>query len=288
MTPHKNTHNNNHKNRAITAVFNRFAFICLLASGAVLTACIGGESAESRHDFSSRTFVLDGNLSSQAATASGAGLSDVAYRYLTSIGFQGFERQGTIIGNKRQGNFDGNTDRLDAEDGFLLIETKGEGGDGGHVFAGRFDTTDVGDELTEAPPVAIFSGQATMVLVHAEGGGLFGGNTSVRSKMDFSNLALTVNFDDKTLKGSDSNGFGRLTVDGRFSGKRLLGNVTATFNDTAIIKAASRSNFTADLDGLIGEDGAVGVFNNHLARGRPSDYAFAGGFVVKPPPATNP
>ncbi len=290
MTPRNNIHKNTHKNRAITAFMNRFAFICLIASTAVLTACGGKESAESRYDFSSRTFVLPGDLSLQASTAGGAGnISDVAYRYLTRIGFQGYERQGTVVGRIIRGSdFDNSNDRLGAEDGFLIVYTGGEDGAGGHVFAGRFDTTDVGAELTEAPPVATFSGQAHVVVVHARGGGLFGGRNSIISQIRFTNLDLTVNFDDKTLIGTDSNGLGTLNVNGRFSGRNLSGSVTTTFTNSDVISAASRNDFTANLDGRIGADGAVGVFNNHLARGRPSDRAFGGGFVVKAPPATNP
>ncbi|MGU9962942.1 MAG: hypothetical protein ACNYPD_02430 [Candidatus Halichondribacter symbioticus] len=290
MTPPNNTHKNTHKNRMITAFINRFALICVIASTAVLTACIGGESAELRHDFSSRSFVLDGNLSLQASTsADGAPLSAVALRYLDSISFQGYERAGTVFGTVIRGNFDGNSERLDAEDGFLIVHTAGEDGAGGHVFAGRFDTTDVGAELTEAPPVATFSGRAHVVIVHARGGGLFSGGNSIISQIPFDNLDLTVNFDDKTLIGEDSNGLGTLNVNGRFSEQTLSGTVTTTFTNRDVISAASRNDFTANLDGRIGADGAVGVFNNHLARGRPSDYALGGGFVVKPPPAaTNP
>ena len=294
MTPDKNAHNitpnNTHKNRMITSFINRFALICLIASGAMLTACIGNESKESLYDFSSRTFVLPGNFSLQASTSGdGAPLSAVALRYLNSIGFNKFERQGTVFGTAIRGNFDGNDDRLGAEDGFLIIETKGENGDGGHVFAGRFETTNVGDELTEAPPVATFSGRAAVILVHSEGGGgLFNANTSLRSALTFDSLDLEVNFDDKTLIGTDNNSLGRLNVSGRFNKQTLSGTVVATFTSGDVFRAANRSDFTATLTGVIGEDGAVGVFNSHLARGRPSDYALGGGFVVKPPPATNP
>ncbi len=293
MTPDKNTHNNTHKNRAITAFFNRFALICFIASGAVLTACIGNESKESLYDFSARTFVLPSDLSIEASTGSGNESSNVALRYLTSINFDKYERQGTVFGTVIRGSdFDSSNDRLGAEDGFLIIETKGENGDGGHVFAGRFDTTDVGDELTATPPVATFSGQAVVVLVHSEGSGLFSGNTSLSRRVRFNDLELTVDFDAKSLKGtvtgSPTNGADSLTVDGRFSGERLSGSVRMNLADPAIVGVADRSAFTASLNGVIGEDGAVGVFNNHLARGKPSDYALGGGFVVKPPPATNP
>ncbi len=284
MTPHKNTH----KNKAITAFINRFALICLIASTAVLTACIGGESAESRHDFSSRTFVLDGDFSLEASTANDIEANAVAFRYLTRIGFQGYERAGRVFGTVIRGDFDGNSERLDAEDGFLIVRTAGEDGAGGHVFAGRFENTNVGAELTEAPPVATFSGQAHVVIVHARGGGLFSGGNSIISQIPFTNLDLTVNFDDKTLIGEDSNSLGTLNVNGRFNEQTLSGSVNIIFTNSDVISAASRNDFTANLDGRIGADGAVGVFNNHLARGRPSDYALGGGFVVKPPPATSP
>ena len=293
MTPHKNAHNithkNTHKNRAITAFINRFAFICLIASTAVLTACIGNESKESLYDFSSRTFVLPSGLSSQAA-AGGTNNepSNIALRYLESINFERYERKGRVVGRIIRGSdFDSSNDRLGAEDGLLIVYTRGEGGDGGHAFAGRFDTTEVGAELTAAPPVATFSGRAHVVLVHARNGGLFRSNNSIISEIPFENLTLTVNFDDKTLIGTDSNGLGTLNVNGKFSGRTISGTVTTTFTNSDVISAASRDDFTANLEGQIGEDGAVGVFNNHLARGRPSDRALAGGFVVKAPPPAN-
>ncbi len=281
--------NNNDKNKAITAFINRFALICLIASGAVLTACGGKDSAESRYDFSSRSFVLNGDLSLQASTASGAGLSDVAFRYLTRISFQGYERAGTVFGTKIQGDFN-NVPGLGADDGVLIIETRGEDGAGGHVFAGRFETTDVGAELalSEATPVATFRGEAIVVLVHARRGGLFRTNDSLRSSMDFTNLELTANFAGNTLTGSGSNPSGeRLSVDGRFNGKSITGSVTATFVNSDVLEArANQNTISSNLTGQIGEHGAVGAFNSHLARGRPSDYALAGGFVVKPIPAS--
>ncbi len=289
MTPPKNTH----KNKAITAFINRFALTCLLASTAMLTACIGtGGDSPGDVDFSARSFVLPASSSIEASTATGVALNGVALRYLTSIGFQGYERQGTVFGTAIRGNFDGNTDRLDAEDGFLLIETKGEVGNGGHVFAGRFDTTDVGDELTDATPTATFSGPAALILVHATGGGA-STKSSLSRRVHFNDLELTVNFDAKsltgTVTGSTTNSADSLTVDGRFSEKRLSGSVRMNLADPAIVDLASRSAFTATLNGVIGADGAVGVFNNHLARDRASDYALGGGFVVKaPPPAANP
>ncbi len=288
MTPHNITHNNTHKNRMITSFINRFALICVIASTAVLTACIGNESKESLYDFSSRTFVLPSGLSSQAA-AGGTNNepSNIALRYLESIGFDKYERKGRVVGRVFRGSdFDGSNDRLGAEDGFLIVYTRGENGDGGHAFAGRFDTTNVGNELIAAPPVATFSGRAHVVIVHARDGGLFSTNNSIISEITFNNLNLTVNFDDKTLIGSDSNGLGTLNVNGRFSGRNLSGSVITTFTNDDVMSAASRDDFTSNLEGQIGEDGAVGVFNNHLARGRPSDRAFSGGFIVKAPPAS--
>ncbi len=281
MTPRNNIHNN----KAITAFITRFALICLIASATMLTACIGNESKESLYDFSSRTFVLPSGLSTQAATG---GInnepSNIALRYLQSIGFDKYERQGRVVGRVFRGSdFDGSNDRLGATDGFLLVYTRGENGDGGHAFAGRFDTTDVGAELTAAPPVATFSGRAHVVLVHARHGGLFSTKNSLISEITFDNLNLTVNFDGKTLIGSDSNGFGTLNVNGKFSGRNISGTVTTIFTNGG----ADRNDFTANLEGQIGEDGAVGVFNNHQASGRSSDYAFAGGFVVKAPPPAN-
>ena len=284
--------NNTHKNWAVTAFINRFALTCLLASTAVLTACIGtgGGGPGDIHDFSARSFVLPGSFSLEASTSTdGAPLSSVALRYLNSINFQGYQRAGEVFGYTVLGDFN-NDPGLGADDGVLIIQTRGEDGAGGHVFAGRFETTDVGAELalSEATPTATFRGEATVVLVHARNGGLFGTNDSLRGRLDFTNLELTANFDGNTLTGSGSNPSGeRLSVDGRFNGKSITGNVTATFVNPDILEArANQNTITSNLTGQIGEHGAVGAFNSHLARGRPSDYALAGGFVVKPIPAS--
>ena len=181
------------------------------------------------------------------------------------------------------GNFNDNDNYLDDKDGVFIIERKSGDGSGVHVFAGRFETTDVGDALTETTPIVTFRGNASVVLVHAREDGLFSGGTSLRRKMNFTNLELTANFTARTLRGNNSNSSGdRLMVDGKFNGERISGNVTMTFVDSEILKVANRSDFTANLTGVIGEDGAVGVFNSHLTRGHPSDYALGGGFVVKP------
>ncbi len=290
MTPRKNTH----KNKAITAFINRFALICLLASTAVLTACGDKESAESRNDFSARPFILDSNLSSQASIANGIEPNAVALRYLRSINFEGYERAGEVFGDVVRGNdFDVSNDRLGADDGLLIIQTRGENRSGGHVFVGRFETTDVGAELalSEATPIATFRGNATVVLVHARNGGLFSASDSYRARMEFTNIELTANFAGNTLTGGEENPDGRaLRVNGTFNDKRITGSVTAIFTDNTVRQLASRNDFmSTNLMGLIGEDGAVGTFTNHLPRGNPSDYALGGGFVVKaPPPAANP
>ena len=287
MTPSKNIH----KNRMINAFFNRFALVCVIASGAVLTACGDKESAESRNDFSSRTFILDSNLSSRATTATiRSEESNVAYTYLRNIGFQGYEREGEVFGDVVRGDFN-NDPGLGADDGVLIIQTRGNDGAGGHVFAGRFETTEVGAPLalSEATPTATFRGNATVILVHARNGGLFRTNDSYRARMDFTNIELTANFAGNTLTGGEENPDGRaLRVNGTFNDKRITGSVTAIFTDNTVRQLASRNDFmSTNLTGLIGEDGAVGTFTNHLPRGRPSDYAFGGGFVVKAPPPAN-
>ncbi len=288
MTPHKNAHNNTHKNKTITAFINRFAFICLIASASVLTAC-GNESPESRYGWSSRSFTLDDDLSGQVAAAGGnrAQLLAATVAYLRRIGFEDYQRQGTIGFHAIRGNdFDDDNTSLGATDGILVMQTSGSDGGGGHVFAGMLGTTQVGPAFEKTAPTATFNGRAIILIVHDRGGGFFSSGNSLENVVSFDNLELTANFEAGTLRGSNTNSLGEiLDVNATINDNILNGTVGVTFTNSAIIKAANRSLFPANLTGRIGENGAVATFASHLARGRPSDYALGGGFVVKPIPA---
>ncbi len=289
MTPDKNTPNNTHKNNAITAFINRFALICVIASGMMLTACGDKESPESRYGWSSRSFTLEDDLSGQVATyGTRAQLLDATLAYLRRIGFEDYQREGTIGFHAIRGSdFDVDNTSLGATDGILVMQTSGNDGGGGHVFAGRLGTTDVGPAFEQTEPTATFRGRAIILMVHNSGGGFFSSGNSLENVVSFDNLALTANFEAGTLSGSNTNTKGEiLDVNASINGDILTGTVDVTFTDSAIIKAANRSLFRDNnLTGRIGENGAVATFASHLARGRPSDYALGGGFVVKPTPA---
>ncbi len=237
-------------------------------------------------NFSSQTFVLSSNLSIQASTASRNELSNVAFRYLTSINFEGYERQDTIDYHAILGNdFDVDNTSLGATDGILVMQTSGSDGSGGHVFAGRLGSTDVGPAFSDTDPTATFSGRAVILLVHNSP--VSNSGTSLENVVSFDDLELTANFGDGTLRGSNTNSLGEnLDVNASINNNILTGAVGVTFTNSAIIKAANRSFFHANLTGRIGENGAVGTFASHLARRRASDYALGGGFVVKPIPAS--
>ncbi len=291
MTPDKKPHNNTHKNRAITAFITRFALICLIASATVLTACGDKESPESRYGWSSRNFTLDDDLSGRVTTAKGNNnnieLFGPAFEYLRRIGFEDYQRQGTIDYHAILGNdFDVDNASLGATDGILVMQTSGSDGGGGHVFAGRLGTTQVGPAFEQTEPTATFNGRAVILLVHNRGGGFFSSGNSLENVVSFDDLDLTANFGDGTLRGSNTNSLGeKLDVNASINGNILNGTAAVTFTNSAITKAANRSLFHANLTGRIGENGAVATFASHLARGRPSDYALGGGFVVKPTPA---
>ncbi len=288
MTPDKNTHNNTHKNMAINAFINRFVLICLIASASVLTACGDKESAESRYGWSSRSFTLEDDLSGQVANASTRKQElDATLAYLRRIGFEDYQREGTIGFHAIRGDdFDAANTSLGATDGILVMQTSGNDGGGGHVFAGRLGTTDVGPAFAQTEPTATFRGRAVILMVHNRGGGFFNSGNSLENVVSFDNLALTANFEAGTLSGSNTNSLGeRLDVNARINDNILNGTVDVTFTNSAITSAANRSLFAANnLTGRIGENGAVATFASHLARGRPSDYALGGGFVVKPNP----
>lgn len=71
------------------------------------------------------------------------------------------------------------------------------------------------------------------------------------------NIALNVNFGAGTISGSD----GSLSVDGRFRGTSMSGDVTYEGVD-------------GDLTGLVGSDRAIGAFH-----GNDADLIYAGGFI---------
>ncbi len=290
MTPDKNTHNNTHKNRGITAFITRFTLICA-ASGMMLTACGDKESPESRYGWSSRSFILEDDLSGRVTTAKGNNnnieLFGPAFEYLRRIGFEDYQRQGTIDYHAILGNeFDVDNTSLGATDGILVLQTSGSDGGGGHVFAGRLSTTQVGPAFEQTAPTATFSGRAVILIVHNRGGGFFSSGNSLENVVSFDDLDLTANFTDGTLSGSNTNSLGEiLDVNARINGDILTGTVDVTFTNSAITKAANRSLFPANnLTGRIGENGAVATFASHRAFGKPSDYALGGGFVVKPNP----
>ncbi len=208
--------------------------------------------------------------------------------YLRRTGFEDYQREGTIGFHAIRGNdFDVDNTSLGATDGILVMQTSGSDGGGGHVFAGRLGTTQVGPAFAQTEPTATFRGRAVILIVHNRGGGFFSSGNSLENVVSFDALELTANFGDGTLSGSNTNSLGeKLDVNATINDNILNGTAAVTFTNSAITSAASRSLFPANLTGRIGENGAVATFASHLARGRPSDYALGGGFVVKPIPAS--
>ncbi|MGV6838613.1 MAG: hypothetical protein ACWA40_00315 [Planktomarina sp.] len=76
---------------------------------------------------------------------------------------------------------------------------------------------------------------------------------------------MTANFDNGTLTGTSSNTF--VTVNGTFSGSNLGGNVTFFGMNGAV-------------EGVVGSNGAAGVFHGGGTSGTLGNTVFSGGFVV--------
>ena len=79
---------------------------------------------------------------------------------------------------------------------------------------------------------------------------------------DNGDIALVADYGAGTIEGSAIGSFGTLTVNGTFSGTDIGG--TATYDGK-----------TASLDGLLGTQGAVGIF-----QGNADDWVMAGGFAA--------
>ena len=154
-----------------------------------------------------------------------------------------------------------------AEGGFAYFTSDA----GEYEYVGILDNTDLGDALYYVPSTGVTTAtwDATIVLI-AEG--------SPPQEVSF---PLTVNFNSREITGRNIEfepvpGVGGIpatsrtgTLEGKFgvAGADNAGRLNGTFD------IAEDANRPIDMYGLIGEDGAVGVFSG----------AYFGGFVAEPP-----
>ena len=228
--------------------------------------------------FSARTFTVPENLSNRIMNSdfpNGVVINAIAYDYLDSISFE--------IHNET--NFFADViyiNRPRKEDAFIFIELKDEINRlhltppmtpalGVHIFVGILDTTDVGVPLSAS---ATFRGDYRHSLTVAPGSRRKESDSySARNK-----ITLEVDFDAKTLKGvSDRRSYDihQIEVNGQFSADSttLSGSVSLKYPEID-------RTFTAPLTGLIGIEGAVGVFSAYENTGVGAGYTFGGGFAV--------
>ncbi len=248
-------------------------------------------------NFSSRTFVVPQNFTTRLTDNRHTGVriingktidTTVAYReefdiigldYLESISF---DIPKDVDFKTYYLNGDGVSGRLgvglSANDGIFMITSFDEEAIDSHIFVGILNTTDVG-ELLDAS--ATFSGSYHLFFIVAPGRI----NRSYSSAgSTASSIILTADFTEGTLTGSDTEFAGDLsgrdsllTVDGRFGDGNNSLSGSVTYENPSV----SDNTFTAPLSGMIGQDGAVGVFSSHENTGDGSGYAFGGGFVVE-------
>ncbi len=171
---------------------------------------------------------------------------------------------------------------LDERAGFLMTFVANSTENYAHSVVGLFETTDVGPAL-DANTSATFTGEYTLRFL------AFPPATSeVRDPPPLSEsiteqpITLNIKFNDKEIDADERFNGARLQIEGKFGGNRITDG-KATFRPNG-----SSLDFEAPLIGLIGQNGAVGVFASHSRSG--TRYSLGGGFVVEPPvaePANN-
>ena len=232
--------------------------------------------------FSARTFTVPKNLSNRIAGityTSGREFNDIAYEYLESIQFK-IHKETSFSGYVIRSRY---ADRLTKDDGIFIIDVIDEidrlhltppmtPAFGVHRFVGILGTTDLGPPLSAS---ATFPAVYVHTLRIGPGGRLrqYDGYSD-----DGGSIRLEADFDKKTLTGSaDTRGSIQhsFKVEGRFreNSNILSGSITVRYKDLNRV-------FTVPLTGLIGVDGAVGVFSAYENTGDGAGYSLGGGFVA--------
>ena len=237
----------------------------------LLGACGSGNNSS---NFSTQTFTLPSDVQTKIIDAPQQGRNAIGRDYLKSISFNNADDgliDTALIGSKQNGLF---VIRLLNEIDSLNFISPRTPAVGGHIFVGMFPTTNVGDPLIAN---AVFNGSYYVYLLVAPDI-----NSEFSSTGIHIGIKLNADFNEGTLTGTGSipDRYDEidtaLKVNGRFSGESntLSGSVSYTS-----AKISDRT-FTAPLSGVIGQDGAVGVFTSHENTNDTTGYAFGGGFVV--------
>ncbi len=154
------------------------------------------------------------------------------------------------------------------ESGFAYTYDRGKR----QAYVGLLSTTNVGRALTsQTPAKSIWSGR--MAGIAGRGDTAISSNLSLEVHFGAGSHAGTI----RTLKNANTPGKTFLTGFGTF-------NVDGNFNTDGVMwGSVSLNRVNGAFSGLIGERGAVGVFNGTLPSHNSIDGAYAGGFIVKPP-----
>ncbi len=227
--------------------------------------------------FSARTFNVPSNftqrINDRTNDRDSSQLRSIAHEYLESISFEFHTEKSFWVSTTTSPNKTGEIlfitviDEVDR----LHLTPPLPSAFGAHRFVGILDNTNVGAPLDAK---AIFGGNFRhLVTVSPSGRG-----KEFESYGEDGLIRLTVDFDKKTLTGSADTCCSiddPFKVEGRFSqdSNILSGSVSVTYTDI-------NRTFTAPLTGLIGVNGAIGVFSNYENTGDVEGYAFGGGFVV--------
>ncbi len=244
-------------------------------AGILLLGACGSSNNENNENngggvFSSRTFTVPQNFTTRLLNTTSNGVisrddqvDSIGRDYLKSISFDipndaTFSTYTLVGENNRNG--------LTSQDGIFIIslydydivESKIVVEES-NVFVGILNTTNTGAPLTAN---ATFSGNYAAYL-------------SDKNSLDLyerGSISVMVDFNEKTVTAIDSN----LEINGKFStdDNTLSGSVTYQH------PLVSDNTLTAPLTGLIGVNGAIGVFSNYENTGDGEGYALGGGFVV--------
>ncbi len=165
----------------------------------------------------------------------------------------------------------------DVSDGVAFF--LGSAGPDANAYAGILAGTDLGAPPKDTVGTAEWNGQFLVI-------GTYPVNKDFKLEIDFATSRVTafvqVNGEDDPLHFSIDGGFGTTGV---ISGTVELGDYTG--NDRTVAPLDNEDRGSGMLTGLIGEEGAVGVFLKNPNDPGPS-FNFAGGFVAAPTPDPEP
>ncbi len=264
--------------------------VVLLASVFMITACGGKKSGalpapRPLPAFTSR--VIDdvpADIQSQIAVISAevGAVKDLQFlrlgeNYLREISFnipQGANVQTLTLKGVNGGG------GLDERAGFVMTFIGDSSENYAHSVVGLFETTDVGPAVDSTTDTK-FTGQYTLrFLAFPPATAEVKDPPPLSGRITERDITLNINFRDKEIDAEDRFEGARLQINGKFGGNRITDGKVIFRPD------GSSLDFEAPLIGLIGQNGAVGVFANSN-NGVGTKYSIGGGFVVEPEPANN-